>query len=57
MAEFCEKCNQELFDLPSDFKGLSTEEDTKKGLYASVLCEGCGVILVDHEGRRVEFSK
>jgi hypothetical protein len=43
-------------DLKGDFAGISTEEDTRKGRYAGVLCEGCGApfgIVVDHEGRCV----
>ena len=55
MAEFCKQCNKEVFDIDvSDFKGQSTEADTKKGLYISVLCEGCGFILVDHMGECID---
>lgn len=51
MADFCLQCSQMLgFDHP-DLDGLTTEEDTKNGLYAVVLCEGCGPIQVDHTGR------
>lgn len=38
-----------------DFRGLSTKEDTEHEMYPLVLCEGCGHILVDHEGSRVKF--
>jgi len=38
-----------------DFKGLSTKEDTEHEMYPFVLCEGCGHILVDHEGNRIKF--
>ncbi len=54
MADFCQQCSFELFG--DDFKelaGLSTEEDTKNGLYPVVICEGCGYIQVDHEGKCV----
>lgn len=50
MAEFCKQCAEELGFEP-DFVGLSTAEDTAKGLYAIVLCETCGPIQVDHEGK------
>lgn len=51
MADFCKQCSIELLGKDfGDMKGLSTEEDTKNGLYCVVLCEGCGSIQVDHEG-------
>jgi len=51
MADFCKQCLKFLFDIDTgDLAGLSTAKDTKKGLYASALCESCGVTLVDHEG-------
>lgn len=56
MAEFCTQCLEELLCEPghaSDFMGLSTVEDTLQEEYAVVLCEGCGVIQVDHTGRCV----
>ncbi|MFC1453656.1 hypothetical protein ACFLQL_00565 [Verrucomicrobiota bacterium] len=58
MADFCKQCVEELFDGPqegvtNDMEGLSTEEDTKEGLFPSVLCEGCGFIQVDHTGKCV----
>lgn len=51
MAEFCRQCTKILFDEDtSDFEDISLEEDTKKNLYYVVVCEGCGVIQVDHLG-------
>lgn len=51
MADFCLQCSQMMgFESP-DLDGISTEEDTKNGLYAMVLCEGCGPTQVDHTGR------
>ena len=49
MADFCRQCWGEPYT--DDFTGLSTEVDTKNGLYAIVLCEGCGAIQVDHTGK------
>ena len=51
MADFCQKCAKETWgdDIPSDFIGLVEE-----GQYIQVLCEGCGYILVDHNGKKVE---
>ena len=54
MADFCHLCSIDTWG--EDFKdhaGLSTPEDTAKGLYCLVICEGCGVIQVDHEGKCV----
>ena len=53
MADFCLQCGIEMFgpEIPCDMAGLSTEEDTKNGLFAVVLCEGCGGIQVDHTGK------
>jgi len=55
MADFCYQCTKEMFGNPekNDLKGLSTPEDTKNGLYPVVICEGCGHIQVDHEGKCV----
>lgn len=55
MAEFCRDCALDMWgsEDSTDFKDISTEEDTEKGQFASVLCEGCGDILVDHTGKRV----
>ena len=54
MADFCQQCSIELFGVDhKDLAGLSSEEDTKEGLYCVVLCEGCGAIQVDHRGKCV----
>jgi len=51
MADFCRQCSVELFDKDyEDLKGLTSSRKIKSGEYASVLCEGCGFIHVDHEG-------
>ena len=57
MSEFCEDCNQDLFDMPSDFKGISKFGDTMAGLYACVLCEDCGPIQVDHNGIKLKLER
>ena len=54
MADFCRQCSIYMFGKDyGDLKGLSSEEDTKNELYAIALCEGCGLIQVDHEGNCV----
>ena len=55
MADFCKKCSIEMWGRDTgDFAGLILEEEVAEGLGAVVLCEGCGVIRVDHLGERLE---
>lgn len=54
MADFCRQCAKDLWNDPDaegDMVGISTEEETKKGQFAVVICEGCGYTVVDHEGK------
>ena len=51
MADFCKACSLEMFG--EDFRELAeitTPEDTARGQFAVVICEGCAGSLVDHEG-------
>jgi hypothetical protein len=53
MADFCRQCAKDLWNDPEaigDLEGISSSEETKKGLFANVICEGCGYTVVDHEG-------
>ena len=51
MSNFCKDCSEYYFGEDfHDLAGISTPDDTAKGLYASVVCEGCGFTQVDHEG-------
>jgi len=52
MADFCKQCSIESFGEDSrDLAGITSKEEEQKGLYRLVLCEGCGPIQVDSEGR------
>jgi len=54
MADFCRQCSIDLFgDDYRDLADLSWPSDTRMGNYAPALCEGCGVTIVDHEGKCV----
>jgi|PlaIllAssembly_1097288.scaffolds.fasta_scaffold333994_3 hypothetical protein len=54
MADFCKECSIKLFGEDfHDLAGLISEEKVKEGLGVSVLCEECGIILVDHTGKRI----
>ena len=51
MSSFCTQCSEEYFDKDyKDFAGISTAEHTKNGMFAEVLCEGCGFTQVDRTG-------
>lgn len=51
MADFCKQCSLTNFGQDfHDLEGLSTERQTKEGMYAHVICEGCGMTYVDHTG-------
>lgn len=55
MADFCKECSIDMWGGDSkDLAGLITQEEVSKGYGALVLCEGCGMIRVDHEGKRLE---
>lgn len=57
MADFCKECSIEMWGSDTkDLAGLITKEEVAEGLGAVVICEGCGVIRVDHEGKRLEES-
>lgn len=55
MSEFCQECSVRVLGYDArDLAGLVTEAEHRDlGLVAVALCEGCGPIFVDHEGRRV----
>ena len=54
MADFCRQCTRYYFgenlEEVNDMLGLTTEEDLANGLYAVVLCEGCGPCQVLPDG-------
>jgi hypothetical protein len=54
MADFCKACSIDNFGKDfEELAGLSTPEQTAAGLFPVVICEGCGPIQVDHEGKCV----
>ena len=55
MADLCQTCTIETWGFDTrNLAGLTTQGDTAAGNHAVVLCEGCGLIQVDHDGKRVE---
>jgi hypothetical protein len=52
MADFCKQCSIDIFgeDL-GDLAGITTEQDEREGKAALVICEGCGAIQVDRDGK------
>lgn len=60
MADFCQECSIDMFG--KDFGDLAhagardlTQEELNKGEGWVVLCEGCGWITVDNEGKRINY--
>jgi len=55
MADFCQECHDQLFghDIECGLAGLIEEEKVREGYVVNVLCESCGFIQVDHEGKKV----
>ncbi len=50
MADFCKDCSIKTFGEDyGDMKGLCEEDEC-----AVVLCEGCGFIYVDSDGKKIE---
>lgn len=53
MASFCQQCSIDMFGGDTrDLAGVVTEEEFKNGAVGEVLCETCGWIYVDHNGKR-----
>jgi len=54
MADFCKQCSIDTFGEDfGDMEGLSKPIHTLYKRYSLVLCEQCGLTLVDHTGRCV----
>lgn len=54
MADLCKKCSIETWGKDfGDLAGITTPEETEQEIFAYALCEGCGDILVNHEGEAV----
>ena len=56
MADFCYQCCEEVLGMGvdpnlNDLRGLLTRREWERGLAASVICEGCGFVQVDPDGR------
>lgn len=55
MADFCKQCSIDMWGKDTqDLAELITKEEVDKGYGAVVICEGCGIIRVDHEGSKLE---
>jgi len=51
VADFCKQCSIDNFGEDScDLADHTTKADTDAGVFALVLCEGCGLTRVDHTG-------
>ena len=58
MADFCKQCSEALFTEDfGDMAGLCTAEENERGLFACVLCEGCGATQVTADGTCIHHGK
>jgi len=57
MADFCQECNDELLghEIECGLSDLISEEKVNQGYVVNVLCESCGFIQVDHNGKKVPW--
>ena len=59
MADFCMQCTNGVLGMEgeeNDLSGITTEADWNRGLASVVICEGCGPIQVDPQGRCVSIG-
>ena len=59
MADFCHECSIETFGEDfGDLKGIGKPGVTLEPGYGwQAICEGCGPILVDNEGKKIQPEK
>lgn len=52
MADFCKQCSIDIFGADhKELAGITKPEDWSEGKAVVVICEGCGPIQVDPDGR------
>lgn len=49
MADYCWQCTEMILGMPGETNGHKGR--TKPGKHVYVICEGCGLTFVDHQGR------
>jgi len=60
MPDFCNQCAKDR-NIPVPYTGgdlsdLVSRAQSEEGLFASALCEGCGLTKVDHKGECVSST-
>ena len=53
MANFCYDCTKDILGVDPTWNDFAKENRIPKDELWRVLCEGCGVIVVDNEGKKV----
>ncbi|MBW7852280.1 MAG: hypothetical protein H3C38_17430 [Rhodospirillales bacterium] len=57
MAEYCQGCSTKVFgDDLEELAGMISPALFSEGYGLFTVCEGCGPVVVDHNGRRVEVA-
>ena len=55
MADFCKQCSTDIFGEDFyDLKGLGDGTELQEGYGWPALCEGCGVTVVNDEGKCID---
>jgi hypothetical protein len=52
MSAFCQQCSIEMFG--KDLRELASEEEIPEGYGYPSICEGCGYVFVDADGKCVD---
>jgi len=53
MADFCYDCTKDILGVDPTQNDFVAKQDISENELWMVLCEGCGVIVVDKEGKKV----
>ena len=54
MANFCYDCTKDILGVDPTWNDFVAQRDIPDNELWKVLCEGCGVIVVDSEGKKVD---
>lgn len=57
MSDFCKQCSIEHFgEDMRDFANLMEPKEYSEGFGAAVICEGCGFVVVDINGKCISTN-
>ena len=53
MADFCYDCTKDILGINPEMNDFNLTAEHSWCCGCKVLCEGCGFITVDHEGKKI----